>query len=206
MEQISATRLNLLNLKIQFGVAKDGVRLLRSKREALISEFFFLMEKTAASRDTLEKRLEDAFISVTLAKAFLGEDILESAAYAYKRDIQVSIKMKNIMGVVIPEAEEKNIKRAFDARGASPLFEPYRIKDVAEKFEDILNSIIMVASREIKLKRLGDEIQITTRRINAIEEIIIPSLMKRIEYIDRALEEREREDIFRLKRFKYLKL
>lgn len=204
MNHTSPTRLNLLSLKMQHGLAKDGVRLLRSKREALIKEFFTMMEDAAKSRDTLEKRVEDAFTSVTLAKAFLGDDVLTSAAYAHKRGININIQTKNIMGVVVPHIEEKNLKRASDARGISPIFESYRITETAEKFEDILNSIVKVASREIKLKRLGHEIQTTTRRINALEEILIPSQIKQIGYIERVLEEREREDIFRLKRFKRL--
>ena len=66
----------------------------------------------------------------------------------------------------------------------------------------MLGSIVSVASKEIRLKRLGSEIQTTSRRINALEEILIPSLTKRIKYIQRMLEEKEREGIFRLKRFK----
>ncbi|MBI3601107.1 MAG: V-type ATP synthase subunit D [Nitrospinae bacterium] len=204
MNQTSPTRLNLLSLKTQHGLAKDGVRLLRSKRDALIMEFFTLMGDAAKFRDTLEKDTEDAFASLIMAKAFLGEDILTSAAYAHKRDINIDIEAKNIMGVIVPHIEDRNIKRAVDARGSSPVIESYRITEVAERFEDVLNDIVKVASKEIKLKRLGREIQTTTRRINVLEEILIPSLVNRIRRIERVLEEREREDIFRLKRFKRL--
>ena len=202
MNQTSPTRLNLLSLKIRYGLAKDGVRMLRSKREVLVREFFVSMKDVAEVRDIIEKKLDNAFTSITLARVFLGDDILKSTAYAYKRDIDVNIKSKNVMGVIVPEIEDVNLKRAIDARGTSPISEPYRINEVTEKFEDVLGSIVSVASKEIRLKRLGSEIQTTSRRINALEEILIPSLAKRIKYIQRMLEEKEREGIFRLKRFK----
>ncbi len=202
MNQTSPTRLNLLSLKTQHLLAKDGVRLLRSKRETLIREFFKLMKDAAKFRDTLENDTKDAFTSLIMAKMFLGEDILTSASYAHKRDINIDIEGKNIMGVIVPHIEDRNLKRAVDARGVSPIMESYRITEVAERFEDVLNDIVRVASKEIKLKRLGREIQAATRRINALEEILIPSLINRIRTIERILDEREREDIFRLKRFK----
>lgn len=202
MNQTSPTRLNLLSLKTQHGLARDGARLLRSKRDALIREFFTLMGDAAKFRNILQKDTEDAFASLIMAKAFLGEDVLTSAAYAHKRDINIAIETKNIMGVIVPHIEERNIKRAVDARGVSPLIESYRITEVAERFEGVLDDIVKVASKEIKLKRLGQEIQTTTRRINALEEILVPSLINRIRMIERVLDEREREDIFRLKRFK----
>src|SRR3989338_4064052 len=153
MNQTSPTRLNLLSLKIRYGLAKDGVRMLRSKREVLVREFFVSMKDVAEVRDIIEKKLDSAFTSITLAKVFLGDALLKSTAYAYKRDIDV------------------NLKRAIDARGTSPISEPYRLNEVTEKFEDVLGSIVSVASKEIRLKRLGSEIQTTSRRINALEEI-----------------------------------
>jgi len=176
--------------------------MLRSKREVLVREFFVSMKDVAEVRDIIEKKLDSAFTSITLAKVFLGDALLKSTAYAYKRDIEVNIKSKNVMGVIVPEIEDVNLKRAIDARGTSPISEPYRLNEVTGKFEDVLGSIVSVASKEIRLKRLGSEIQTTSRRINALEEILIPSLTKRIKYIQRMLEEKEREGIFRLKRFK----
>lgn len=205
MEQVSPTRINLLVLRTRSELAKEGIRLLRSKREALVREFFILMGDAAKSRDTLENRIEAAFTSLIFAKGFLGEDILKSAAPMHRRDINIDVKIKNIMGVIVPEIEEISLKRSVDARGISPIFESHRAIEVADRFEDILNSIVSVASREVKLKRLGNEIKTTTRKINALEEILIPSLLKKIKHIKRVLEEREREDTFRLKRFKSLK-
>ncbi|MEK6656288.1 MAG: V-type ATP synthase subunit D, partial [Nitrospirota bacterium] len=55
---------------------------------------------------------------------------------------------------------------------------------------------------ENRLKILGEEIKKVTRRINALNEVIVPELKKQVRYIRTTLEEREREDLFRLKRLK----
>lgn len=49
---------------------------------------------------------------------------------------------------------------------------------------------------------MAEEIQRTSRRVNALENILIPRLVAERDYIRMVLEEREREDIFRLKRVK----
>ena len=66
----------------------------------------------------------------------------------------------------------------------------------------MVDAVVTIASSEIRLKRVGEEIKVDTRRINALEEILTPSMQNGIKTIERVLEEREREDIYRLKRFK----
>jgi len=59
-----------------------------------------------------------------------------------------------------------------------------------------------VAATEIKLRKLGEEIKKTTRRVNALEQVVIPRIRGEIRYIAAVLEQRAREDVFRLKRIK----
>ena len=63
-------------------------------------------------------------------------------------------------------------------------------------------NFIELADREMRLRRLAEEIGRTTRRVNALENILIPRLQTQLDYIQMILEEREREDLFRLKRVK----
>ncbi|MDR7461040.1 MAG: V-type ATP synthase subunit D, partial [Armatimonadota bacterium] len=53
-----------------------------------------------------------------------------------------------------------------------------------------------------RLRKIGEEIKKTTRRVNALEQVVIPRIRAEIRYINDVLEQRAREDVFRLKRIK----
>ena len=62
-----------------------------------------------------------------------------------------------------------------------------------------MDAVIQLAESELRLKRLADEIQRTSRRLNALNHLLIPRLEEECRYIEIALDERERSDHFRLK-------
>ncbi|MBI3752634.1 MAG: V-type ATP synthase subunit D [Deltaproteobacteria bacterium] len=201
MEKFAPTRINLLLLKTQLLALKNGARLLRSKREALMKDFFRCVGECMELRSKLNAQIRDATYELHLAGAFFG-DALYATAYASKRDVSLDIKVKNVWGINIPEIEQKAFVRTIDARDMSPLGEGLLAIETAKDFEKVVDAIVSIASSEIRLKRVGEEIKADTRRINALEEILMPSINQGIKSIARVLEEREREDVYRLKRFK----
>jgi V/A-type H+-transporting ATPase subunit D len=201
LEKFSPTRINLLFLHAQLEKLKNGAKLLRSKREALMKDFFKCVGECVTLRSQLNSQLKDAIYELYLAKAFLG-DAVQSTAYASKRDISLDIKVKNVWGVNVPEVEQKAFVRDMSARDISPIGEGSLIIETAKSFEKVIDAVVTIASCEIRLKRVGEEIKVDTRRINALEEILAPSMQNGIKTIERVLKEREREDIYRLKRYK----
>ncbi len=197
------TRINLLSLKKRLAWAMSGAQLLKNKREALMKEFFSLVKGVAEVRKKLDETTKKATRGLMLSKAFAGEDVLASSSLASEREgVSVDISIENIWGINIPEIKQKSFKRAVDARGFSPVGESLWTLSVADMFEDVVTLIVEVASHESRLIRLGEEIKSATRKINAIEESLVPLIRDTIKKIEGALEEREREEIFRLKRFK----
>ena len=87
-------------------------------------------------------------------------------------------------------------------RGYSILGVSGRVDEVAEKFEAELDLIIILAETETSLRRLGSEIQMNRRRVNALEQVLIPELKRQAKYIEITIDEREREDLYRLKKVK----
>lgn len=201
MEKLSPTRINLLSLNSQLQVLSSGARLLKSKREALMKDFFKCMGECLDLRGKLNSQLKNATYELHLARAFLG-DALYSTAYASKRDVSLDVKVKNIWGINVPAIEQKAFVRATDARDISPAGEGTLATQAAKGFERVLDAVVAIASCEIRLKRVGEEIRADTRKINALEEVLMPSIKNGIKAIERVLEEREREDIYRLKRYK----
>uniref|UniRef100_A0A7N4PXK1 V-type proton ATPase subunit D n=1 Tax=Sarcophilus harrisii TaxID=9305 RepID=A0A7N4PXK1_SARHA len=63
------------------------------------------------------------------------------------------------------------------------------------RFRQILRKII-----ETSFVTLDEAIKITNRRVNAIEHVIIPRIERTLTYIITELDEREREEFYRLKK------
>jgi V/A-type H+-transporting ATPase subunit D len=194
--------MELIRKNAQIKLAEQGRDLLREKMDALIQEFFRVMEDVSASRSKLEKIADVSRHSLLIALAVDDPVTLKSASFATKRGISVDIKGKNIMGVPVPIIEKKKFVKSVFERGYSILAVSGRIDEAAERYEEQLDLIIILAETETSLKRLGGEIQMTRRRVNALEQILIPDLKKQARYIENAIEEREREDLFRLKKVK----
>jgi len=76
------------------------------------------------------------------------------------------------------------------------------VLEAAESAESMLEQLVRCAPIERNIQLLGEEIKKTNRRINALNEYLLPKLRGEVRTIARVLEEREREDTFRLKKIK----
>ncbi len=202
MENVSPTRMNLLGRKAQVSLAKQGVDLLKKKRDALVTDFFVVVKNSLASREQLNQTSQQAVELLNLAVAFEGRQPLESSALPGRRDIRLNVSEKNVWGIKIPEVSAGSVVRDQFSRGYSPTAATSRSLKTADSFEQMIDLLIVVAGSETRLKRLGSEIKKTTRRVNALEQVVIPRIYREMSYIKGVLEQREREDIFRLKMIK----
>ena len=202
MEQVKPTRMELMRKKTQIKLAEQGRDLLREKMDALIQEFFKILNAVSNTRDELERVSKDADLALMIAQAVDDPVTLKSASFATRKSITVDITGKNIMGVPVPVIEKKRISKSTMERGYGIISTSGRIDETAERFEAELDLLIQLAETETAMRRLGAEIQKNRRRVNALEQILIPELKSQAKYIKNAIEEREREDLFRLKKVK----
>ncbi len=177
--------------------------LLKQKRDALLIEFMGVMDETLRLSESLQKSVSEAQYSLAVAKAVDGTVALRSAGMATKGEIVVDMTGTKIMGVSVPVVTkgESPIRSSF-TRGYAVTGISSRVDETADKFERILDVIIEYADIETRLKRLGEEIQKTNRRVNALEQVTVPQLREQVTYIRQTLDERAREDLFRLKKVK----
>jgi len=108
-----------------------------------------------------------------------------------------------VWGVPTPSVSAPPLARAADARGSSPTSWGPASVAAARSHEAAVEVLLRIASRELHLARLGEEIQETSRRINALEQILLPALGAEAARIEAALDERDREDAVRLKRLRH---
>jgi len=202
MQRLPSTRSNLLAGKARRQLARRGADLLRGKRQALAAELFAVVRRVVAERQRLDERLRWAVKALALARAIEGEEALASLALAGAREVPLQVEMRKVWGVPIPEVTGPRLLREGDARGASPHGVGFGTLDAAQRYEEALEIVLGVCSDEVRLKRVGEEIRGTSRRINALEQLLIPALSQEIARVTLVLEERAREDLARLKRFK----
>ncbi|KUK01681.1 MAG: V-type ATP synthase subunit D [Methanobacteriales archaeon] len=202
IEGINPTRMELLKLKQREKLAVKGYNLLKEKRNALIMEFFNILERVRGARERVEKKLKEAFEDLTEAQIMMGDMAVNKAAMAVKEFLKVEIDSRNIMGVVVPVVEIESTERSMVERGYGLVDTSVKLDEAAKKFEESVSLIVELGEIEKSVRLLAGEIESTKRRVNALENIIIPRLQNTVSYIEMRLEEMERENFVRLKMIK----
>ena len=200
MEGVNPTRMELLQIRRRKALAVKGHELLSQKRDALVNSFFEIIKERKNKRREIEDAVRAAFEKLIEAEMILGEDKVRGTAERIAREREMNAKRKNIMGVSIEEfelTEGEKLEYGFLTTNSS-------FDEAIKRAKEAMEKIIEVASIESSIQRLGKEIEKTKRRVNALEHIFIPRIIATISYIERQLEEREREDFFRRKRIKAL--
>lgn len=194
--------MELLAKKTQIGLAEQGRDLLEQKRTALMREFLREADRVLAGSDALEKSAAEARRALARAEAVAGPEAVRSAAMATRGELALEVQAANVMGVSVPVIEQKRVARSALGRGYALSGTSVTIDEAAAAFEAEVESIIRLAQSELRLTRLAAEIQRTSRRVNALEHILVPRLIAERDFIQMALDEAERADHFRLKRVK----
>lgn len=202
MERSGATRTELLAVGARAALAERGRDLLVDKRNQLMKEFRRTADRAMAGADALEQAAAEASLRLGTAEALDGPESVRSAALVTTGEVPVTTHMVSIMGVPVPDIERGQVGRPRTGRGYSLLATSARIDDAADAFENEIDLLLDVATREIRLRRLAEEIGRTSRRVNALEHVVIPDLRRRQRRIRLVLDEREREEHFRLRRAK----
>lgn len=204
ISNISITRNELLQRKRQLELTRAGYDLLDKKRLALLQEILRLQDEVVRRAFELETRSSKSRRALAKAEALIGEAGVRAAAMGKKREINIEMDDSLLMGVHVPKMRVETAEREFYDRdigitGTSPV-----VDEAAEAFEQNLDAILQLADGEIQLTRLLNEILRTTRRLKALEHIVIPRLQSESTYIANALDERERSEHFSLKLAKKL--
>jgi len=198
MSQVSPTRMNLLQRRGQLRLAQKGVDLLKKKRDALVAEFFGLVREAMEARKALNRAAQEAYAALLLAQSFDGPEVVAGAALGVPPLEGVEAEMENLWGSKVPRLKATLPEGAL----LSPVGTPVYTLEASRAFRRYAEALVRVANTETRLKKIGEEIKKTTRRVNALEQVVIPGIRSQIRFIQQVLEQREREDTFRLKRIK----
>ncbi|MCQ2976743.1 MAG: V-type ATP synthase subunit D [archaeon] len=196
---INPTRMELLALKKRAKLAVNGHSLLKQKRDALIKEFFDILDRVQGVRENAEKTLSEAFATLTEAQITMGDLAVQKAALSVKESVKVDISSRSIMGVSVPVTDMEMESRTLVERGYGFSDTSVQLDEAAKKFEEALKLVIELGEVEKTIYLLAEEIEATKRRVNSLEHIMIPKFQATIKSIDMKLQEMERENFVRLK-------
>jgi V/A-type H+-transporting ATPase subunit D len=196
---IPPTRSNLLRTKQELKFAREGYEILDRKRDVLAKELVRLANDAEALQQDLEKLISSAYSALEKAKLTMGREHVEWAALAVNKTVEVQLKYRGVMGVSLPLIEASG----------EPVEMPYSLGDTTATldeadslFREVLSRIPELSKLVTSVWRLAIELRKTQRRVNALEFIFIPNYEETITFIQSSLEEREREETFRLKLLK----
>ncbi|MGQ9468844.1 MAG: V-type ATP synthase subunit D [Nitrososphaerales archaeon] len=186
----AATKGVLLRLREQLGFIEKGKEILKMKREQLAGEINHLLAEVK-TRGELEKEIMEAYEYLKKAYSMLGYQNLQSMSLTVGQ-IDVSGLTYSVMGVVVPELR---IEKEVDISNVPPGI----AHEAAEKLSPLLGKIIRLSESEAKIERLVDEFMSTNRKVNALEQIVIPSIASTIRYIEGRIYEEMLEEFIRTK-------
>lgn len=195
-EQVSPTRSTLLAKRDQKRLALQGVELLKNKRDALIGEFFALVQDSLKAREALNNAAKEAYFSLLVAKAFDTPEAVESLS---STPVEVQIEIESLYGVKVPRISAPETSGGLSF---SPIGVGAKTLEAAAAFRRLGEAIIAVANTENRLRKIGEEIKKTNRRVNALEQISIPEINEQIKFITDTLDQRALEEVTTLKRIK----
>lgn len=202
LEQVTPTRAELHATRAQLKLAAQGEELLRQKRNALMEELLSSADAVMAEVEALDEVAAAARHSLALAQALDGPEVVGSLGLAQVEDLNVPVTGARVMGVNVLRIEPQRLVSSPQDRPSGPAGSTPRLEALANAFETELEVLLQVANSELRLRRLAEAIRQTSRRVNALEHILLPQLRHRQQVIELRLGEREREEVYRLKRIK----
>lgn len=189
---IRPTKGFLMEMKRRIGFIEKGTEFLKLKRDHLAKELTSAIDVLKGRRSKLVEELQVAYRGVTAAYISLGPTEVRSQASALKSGLEIEVLPRSTMGVRYPF-----IKVDKDPQIAGEL--DITLSEAAEKVLGVLNDIIQIAEFEARIERIADELGKTNRKVNALENMVIPSYRQIIKFIEDKLDEESLEELVRMK-------
>ena len=199
---VNPTRMEMTRLKKQLKTATRGHKLLKDKLDELMKQFLEIVRENKRLREEAEAALEAAYKNFIIARAVLSQENLGEALMMPKQSVAVDVSQKNIMSVNVPVFIFKTENNQSDIYPYGFAFTSGELDMAMEAFSNAMNPLLRLAESEKSAQLLAQEIEKTRRRVNALENVMIPNYQETIKYIVMKLEENERASTTRLMKVK----
>ena len=195
-ENIANTKTNLISAKATLDLSINGFDLLDKKRSVLIMSMMGFIDKAEEVQNKVTVVFKEAYKALKTANITMGIANVEQISQSVPEVEDFNILVKSIMGVEIPEIQhsEHKIEHYYS------FYHTNTALDVAFKeFQEVKELLYELSEIEDSVYKLAMEVKRTQKRANALQNIQIPKYKSIVKSISEVLEEKEREDFFRLK-------
>jgi V/A-type H+-transporting ATPase subunit D len=198
-EQVAPTKSNLLRSRRSLRTAVDGYALLDRKRNVLIRELMAVLEEAKKVQVEVAAALAEAFGALRAANIAVGAQNVEEVASACEEPTGITLLAKSVMGAWTPSVARipEASRRSYSFRGTAAALD-----EAVRRFRRAAETTARAAALETTVIGLAQEIRRTQKRANALHNVLIPRYREQIKFISESLEERDREDFFKVKQVK----
>ncbi len=187
---VAPTKTNLLSLRQELALARQGHELLDQKRNILVIELLALVDQAVDFEGQVNKALADAYAALEESVLDGGRLQILHLSGAVNITAGMQISSRKVMGVRLPVVNTSFTEHP-------PYFSPtegsFWIDETIDSFKKVLELIGKLAELKVSIMRLARDVRRTIRKVNALEKIAIPELEETVDLIQDRLEENERE-------------
>ncbi|HOM61465.1 MAG TPA: V-type ATP synthase subunit D [Anaerohalosphaeraceae bacterium] len=195
LQNVNATRMEMLQLRRRVALAMRGHRLLSEKRDEISRQLVLISKSLKMLRQQVEKELLETSRRFVIARSTMEPESVNAALEIPTKKFSLTIRFASIMNVKVPELTKQSegdiLCYGFSTTSGE-------LDAALRALERAFDMLIELAGKEKQAQLLASELQSTRRRVNVLEHVVIPELQETIRYIYNKLGEAERDNISRL--------
>lgn len=196
---IFPSRMALTLMKARLKGAQKGHSLLKKKSDALTMRFRKILKMIIETKTMMGDVMREATFSLAEANFAAGDFSYVVLENVDKAQTKIRLRKDNVAGVQLPIFETyADGANSYELTGLSRGGQ--QVSKCQEVYAKAVKLLVELASLQTAFITLDEAIKVTNRRVNAIEYVIIPKIEATITYILGELDEREREEFYRLKK------
>ena len=193
--------MELKKLKARLKTAIRGHKLLKDKTDEMVRRFSSVLKENKKIRLEVEQDVASVLSQFSVARSLMNVKDIKLAFSMPSVSVGLSCGVKNMMSVEVPSltVSETNSQEKY----------PYSLIDITSEADysvelmgKVLVKLVKLAEIEKTTMMLANEIEKGKRRVNALENVLIPNIEETIKYISMKLEENERGATTRLMKVK----
>lgn len=198
--KVIISKANLLKLRNRLRLAESVHELLQQKKDALILKLTELVARFKSFEENIDVRIHEVIKCFEEVYPVTGSDIIKSILLnSVDKELELDVEKIKAINVYLPVF---SIKYMVTPLHTDIFYNSLAYEYGIKQMEGLISILVKYIELVFQIKCLAIEIEKTQRSINALENVLIPDISRSIQQIQFALEETERQEIFRIKNIK----